>query len=163
MRRLLVFLSGGVVLATLGWFFLSKMGFIKLGGKYVCPVSGKYCRAAEVVLMGGEYYGLGFKIPEGEEYRAVIDSVEVGVGVSMLSATKGTPRKYRHLRLKGEEYAMVYVFNGEPPDLQGIIVSGDVLGKVPGEKVDELGDYSLVVFWEDKEGNRIEVLPKELK
>ncbi|MFZ5919397.1 MAG: hypothetical protein ACOYZ7_20940 [Chloroflexota bacterium] len=153
---MLVLTAGGL------WYGAVEMGYLaRPWGKYDCPVKGRRCRSAEAVSLGGEYFGLGFLAPSGEEYRALVDSVSVRAGTMSVGQTKEEAEEFFSEAFEGG--GAVYLLKGEVKQRAENVEKGQVLGRVTGERLGYFGNYNLVVYWTDGEGKKVKVLPQDLR
>ena len=123
----------------------------------------RFCRKAEVVSLGGEYFGLGFDLPAGKELFSLVNAESVKVGTVTVGQSVEEMEKYVYKRLEGEDGGMIYYLGeGEVPEVEGVI-EGGMVDRVRGKDLSFFGDYNLIVGWLDGDGEKIEVYPDEIK
>ncbi len=124
----------GVLVA--GWYGAVEMGYLaRPWGKYDCPVKGKYCRKAKVVNLGGEYFGLGFSVPAGEEYRAVVDSIRLIGGTMSVGQSVEEEERFFLETLMGRDTSVTYLVNDKVRQRENNVRKGEVIGRVPKERL----------------------------
>ncbi len=122
--------------------------------KFSCPVSRKYCKSGEVIKIEGNYFGIGYKVPEGESIFAAVNGQVQGKGTQFPYKLGG--ERFPGLILKNKErnIEVNYIFTGEDLFQVKEVNKGEEIIKISEGEVANFGVNLLVTIYDTSNGER---------